>query len=245
MSNYKSNKITFGDLKKISDSIHRNSDNVLVEYLNNFDGDNVFEKFRNVLISWNYDVSNTLNINFDDKQTKIALSYIILETPTKLEGEIIVEEDFMKIGLDIPKKFDTLVQETLPIYSLIQYINISDKFLNLIDIDVHEKKAIIDILPGKVYNSILQALLENKSKIVGFNNPVLEKFKFNFLTNDPYYFLKNLFDNFGEDYYKDVIFHLSKRIDPYILMDSTPLEIEYYIQKYSEEMKTENDGLTI
>jgi hypothetical protein len=81
--------------------------------------------------------------------------------------------------------------------------------------------------------------------MIGFNNPILSNFKFNFLTNEPYLFLKGLFTNFGEEYFRDVIFHLSKRIGGDLLMMSTPSEIEYYIQKYSEEMKNQNDGLTL
>jgi hypothetical protein len=110
---------------------------------------------------------------------------------------------------------------------------------------IQERKSIIDSLPAKVYNTILREILKNKSKIVGFDNSALSDFKFNFLTNDPYFFLKGLFGNFGEDYFRDVIFHLSKRVGGDILMSSTPSDIEYYIQKYSEEMKTQNDGLQI
>jgi hypothetical protein len=238
--------ICFRDLKKISQSLERKNTEVLLDYFNSYEGSNVFEKFRNILKSWEYDVSPSLSLNLTDKPVNISLSYILSELPENLGKEIEIVKDDLKIILDIPKTFDTIVQEeTIPIYSLIQQINISGISINLIDLSVQEKRSIIDSLPARVYNTILNKILNNKDKIVGFNNPVLSLLKFNFLTNEPCFFLKGLFNNFSEDYFRDVIFHLSKRIDGNILMDSTPLDIEYYIQKYSDEVRTQNDGLTI
>jgi hypothetical protein len=213
--------------------------------LNSFEGCNIFEKFKNILINWEQDVSQSLNLNFNDKSTKIALSYLISEIASDIGSELKINEENLEIIIDIPKSFDIIVQETIPIYSLIQYINISGISIDLTDLSTQSRKDIIDNLPAKVYNIILKEIISNKSKMIGFNNPILSNFKFNFLTNEPYLFLKGLFTNFGEEYFRDVIFHLSKRIGGDLLMMSTPSEIEYYIQKYSEEMKNQNDGLTL
>lgn len=237
--------ILFKDLKKISQSEIKNDKEFILEYLNSFKGDNIFEKFKNILIVWNQDVSQTISLNFDEKPTKLSLSYLISEVNRDLGKEIKIKDENFEIVLDIPKSFCTIVQETLPIYSLIQYIKISGISINLLDLSVQDRMNIIDNLPAKLYNTILKELSTNKTKIVDFDNKSLSNFKFNFLTNEPFLFLKGLFTNFGEEYFKDVIFHLSKRIDGNILMNSTPMEIEYYIQKYSEEMKSQNDGLTL
>jgi len=239
------NEITFKDLKNISQSILKNNDKVLIDYLNSFEGCNIFEKFKNILINWEQDVSQSLNLNFNDKSTKIALSYLISEIASDIGSQLKINEENLEIIIDIPKSFDIIVQETIPIYSLIQYICISGISIDLTDLSTQSRKDIIDNLPAKVYNIILKEIISNKSKIIGFNNPILSNFKFNFLTNEPYLFLKGLFTNFGEEYFRDVIFHLSKRIGGDLLMMSTPSEIEYYIQKYSEEMKNQNDGLTL
>lgn len=239
------NEITFKDLKNISQSILKNNDKVLIDYLNSFEGCNIFEKFKNILINWEQDVSQSLNLNFNDKSTKIALSYLISEIASDIGSELKINEENLEIIIDIPKSFDIIVQETIPIYSLIQYIGISGISIDLTNLSTRSRKDIIDNLPAKVYNIILKEIISNKSKMIGFNNPILSNFKFNFLTNEPYLFLKGLFTNFGEEYFRDVIFHLSKRIGGDLLMMSTPSEIEYYIQKYSEEMKNQNDGLTL
>jgi hypothetical protein len=42
------------------------------------------------------------------------------------------------------------------------------------------------------------------------------------------------------DYFRDIIYYLSKKIDGEILMDSTIMDIEYYIDKMKGEAPTEN-----
>jgi len=89
---------------------------------------------------------------------------------------------------------------------------------------------------------IFTKISNDSSKVVTFNNPMLKNFRFNFLTNEPYVFLKHLFSNYSEDYFRDVIFHLSKKIDGKLLMDSTPLDIKYYIEKFSSEVDPQKIG---
>lgn len=236
-------QIIFKDLKEISRTNRKKSDDFLIHYLNSFEGENIFEKFKNILLDWETDVSPSLNLNLNDKSVKISLSYILSQIPDDLGDFINIKDENLEIILDIPKSFDILVQETIPIYSLLNYINISGISIDLIDLSIGDRKNIIDNLPAKVYNPILKEIIENKTKLVKFDNESLSNFRFNFLTNEPYLFLRGLFNNFGEDYFRDAIFHLSKRIDSEILLNSTPIEIEYYIQKMSEEMKSQNDGL--
>jgi len=234
--------ILFKNLKEISSATQKGNDKVLIDYLNTFKGDNIYEKFKNILSVWGIDVSYTLNINLGDKSTKIQLDYIVSEMPENLGKEVIIEVDNVKLVLDIPKTFDTLSIDIIPIYSIIQDIYYNN--IKLIINSVHEKSLIIDNLPARIYTEVLHSIINNKENILTFSNPVLERFKFNFLTNEPFLFLKGLFNNFDELYFRDIIFHLSKRIDGNILLGSTPMEIEYYIEKLSEEMKNQNESLT-
>jgi hypothetical protein len=238
-------EITFIDLKNLAKEVKKGNDDALIRYLNNFQGENILEKFKSILICWNDDVAQFLNLNLGEKSTKISLSYLISQFPESLGEEIKIIGEDLEITLDIPRLFDNLVLETLPIYSLVQYINISGISINLIDLSFIDRKNIIDKLPAKVYNTILNEIITNKSKTLLFDNKALSNFKFNLLTNEPFLFLKGLFTNFTDDYFKDVIFHLSKRIDGQILMNSTPSDIDYYIQKFSEEVKTQNNDLTL
>jgi hypothetical protein len=238
-------EITFSDLRKICQSIQKNNENFFVDYLNSFEGNNIHEKFINILKDWEQDVSYTLNLNLNNKPTKITLNYLISSIPLTLGSGMEIKNQEFEVYLDIPKSFDTIVQETLPMYSIIQQINMFGIFIDLSDLSINERKNIIDNLPAKVYNKILKTIVNNNTKTVSFDNNSLDNFRFNFLTYEPYLFLKGLFNNFGEDYFRDIIFHLSKKIDGDLLMQSTPMDIEYYIQKFSEETQNQSSGLTI
>lgn len=240
------NEITFKDLRSISNSLKKGKEEVFVNYLNTFEGENIFEKFKTILTSWESDVSPSLNLNVGDKTIKISLQYILSEMSNDIGGEIEKIKDDVKIIFDIPKNFDILVQEDIiPIYSLIKYIEISGISINISDLLIYEKCSIIDNLPAKVYNILLSGIMDDKTKIIGFSNPVLDKFKFNFITNEPYIFLKGLFTNFTEDYFRNTVYFLSKKIDGELLINSTPIDIEYYSEMYSKEVQEQNNGLTI
>ena len=63
-------KITFKDLKEISE----NGDDHLIDYLNQFSGDNIYEKFLTVLRCWERDVSYDMGFTVEDKNVKVSLS---------------------------------------------------------------------------------------------------------------------------------------------------------------------------
>lgn len=238
MNNY---KITFSDLKRISESFTVGYDDIFIEYLNSFRGKDIYEKFKTILKAWDNDVSYTLNFNIKDTPTKIQLSYINSQFQ-ELSEDVYITEGNVKIIIGIPTQFE--FTETIPIYNILKYIDISGISINLTDLSFHDKRAIIDKLPGNVFNIILKNIEKEKEKTFKVDNPMLENFKINFLSADPLTFLKGLFSNFDEYYFRDVIFVLSKRIDGNILLQSTPLEIEYYVEKMSNDAP-DNDAMHI
>ena len=233
--------IIFKDLKKISNSINKNDQSLLIEYINSFKGDNIFEKFRNILIAWENDVSYTLDLVLNNLPSSVQLSYIISELPHDFDNNIVIKTEDIEIILDIPKNYGTDI-DIIPIYDIIQYIKFSNISINLLNLSIYERQLIINNLPAKVYNNIFNNILRNESKILSFSNPILSKLRINFLTNEPLMVLSKMFSKYSDDYYRDVIFHLSKRMDGKILMNSTPIDIEYYMDKYAEEIKIQNQG---
>jgi hypothetical protein len=227
-------KITFSDLKEISENLEKGNDQFLVDYLNRFEGYNIYDKFKNILKSWETDVSYQLSINLVDKNVKIQLEYIINNIPT-IENEYLISVDDCEYTIQIPKYF-SYGDDIIPIYDIIKNVEIFGIFLNLENSPFEEKKKIIDNFPPLCYNSIISNI--NKcDKILTFDGEIFSKFRLNFLTNDPYHFLKSLFLPYGKNYFREVIFHLSKRVDSNILMNSTIQDIDFYIEKYNDEMK--------
>jgi len=229
------NTITFGKLRELTIANNKKQTNTLIDYFNTFPGDNTFEKFKSILTCWENDVSYTITLNINDIPTKISLAYILSELPPTLNNEIVIQNTDMKLVLDIPKEYAS-TNDIIPIYDIIKYINIYGVSINLTNLSLYEKSTIINNLPAYSYNLIMNSILNDATKVVSFNNPILSTCKFNFLTNNPYLFLKGLFSNYSEDYFRDNIYLLSKKIDGQLLLDSTIQDVEYYINKSIEEM---------
>ena len=82
--------ITFEKLKKISDTLSRNNEDYFVSYINEFEGDNIFEKFKSILSSWEQDVSYELSLSTTEKSVKIQLSYILNDLPQDMNELLII-----------------------------------------------------------------------------------------------------------------------------------------------------------
>lgn len=238
MSRY---KITFSELKRISEALEKGYDDVLIDFLNEFRGKDTYEKFKNILKCWEHDVSYTLNFNIKDTPTKIQLSYINSQFQ-QLSDDITVKDDDLELIIGIPTEFE--LSDSIPVYNIVKYINISGIFIDLTNLSFRDKQSIIDKLPATVFGTIIKNIENIKDKTFRVDNPLLENFKINFLSSDTLKFLRMLFTTFDDYYFKDVIFCLGKRIGGELLLQSTPLEIEYYVDKI-EENKEPNDSIHI
>ena len=86
---------------------------------------------------------------------------------------------------------------------------------------------------------MIVSFIDNNDKILTFDNKNLSNLKINFLKKDPYIFLKNLFTPFHKDYFREIIYHLSKKIDGYSLYNSTISDIDFFIYKINNEENSE------
>lgn len=240
-------KISFWDLKEISDSLRRNDDELFLDYLNSFKGWNVFEKFKNILIAWMNDVDYSLNFNIDGKLVKVQLSYLLSELETNYSVESLITRDGVSVFFRIPEKF-SFNKEIIPIYNMVSKVTCEQMPQFEVECDKlsqTDRKTIVDNLPAGMYNDILNFVIKNKHCIIKFSNPFLKDFKLNLMTNDCFLFLKGMFSNYDELYFQDVIFQLSKRLSGDLLQKSTPLEIKYYVEQLAKEVQHQNDHLKI
>jgi hypothetical protein len=228
-------KITFRNLKNISESLEKGDETILIEYLNSFPGETIYHKFKNILRTWENDVSYDITLTLDGKNVKILMQYILDDMPPDIGGSFVVDSEITSI-MDVPTRFSG-GQEMVPIYDVLKKVSISGITLDMDKMEYLDKKSIIDSLPANIYNSLLVNIVKEKNKTIKFDNPALSKIRLNFLTIEPYIFLRGLFTPYGRDYFREVIFHLSKRIDGNILMDSTIQDIEFFIEKYNDELR--------
>ncbi len=237
-------RITFKDLRTYCDWVERKDYSAICDYFNSFDGDDVFEKFKNILSYWECHVSDTIPISNNDKTLNVQLAYFIGEFPCKLSIDSVVASGDIKLHLNIPKKF-TCDSDILPIYDLIHRIELFDTKMDLFILSNEDRINLINSLPSKVCNDMMNGVITNEQCVVTFANKSLSGMRINFLSNDPFFFLRGLFSCFSKDYFRDVIYNLSKKIDGDVLMDCDIKDIEYFSQKFNEESKNSTQKMDL
>ncbi len=233
-----SNILTFSKLRELSMDLHRNDSKSFLAFVNSLEGINIFEKFKQFLLVWKNDISYDIHLNLEGKSMKVQVGYIYNELSVPIESSVWVSSSNVKMLLNIPENFSD--DGILPVHNLISEICIDEMKISLNSLPDDERMAILDNLPANIYNLVLNTVINDKTKVVGLDNRNLEKFKLNFFTNDSMVFLKRLVMNYDENYFRDILFHLSKRIDYRIIQDSTIHDVDYFVQKYSVEMERSN-----
>lgn len=233
-------KITFSDIRDLATAIERNDDGKICDFFNRFEGDNVYFKFKNFLKCWELDVSPNLDFVIDKDNFKIMISFFLDSFPYDLGGKVNLKENDFECSIAVPREFT--YDEKIPIYSIMSSLQAFGQGLDFKNFEEDDRKNIIDNLPPHIYNLIIKGILNDREKTVQFIHPRLSGFQLNFWTNEPFIFLKSLIHPYNTMYFRDVIFNLSKRIDSTILMNSTISDIEYFIQRFNEEMKESNSS---
>ena len=232
-------EITFGQVKKLCYSNEVDGE-YFTQYINSFVGENIYEKFKTILGIWSNDVSPTLDLSLD-RTTQLRINYLLSEFPEILGEPIIVEKDHIRGVIDIPKTF-THNTEIFPIYEILHQIETFDININLLDLDSYNKHRVIDRLPPNFYNDVVNVIMVNDSKVLKFSNPSLKNLKLNFLTNDPYMFLRELFGKYSKEYFRNVIYTLSKNMNGDLLLNSTLADVEYYVQRFNEDISAQENS---
>lgn len=227
-------KITIGDIKKCLEE----DEDFFISYLNNFKGENIQEKFVNILKDWEKNVSYSINFRVNDKNLKISLVYIIKELENFYNQPSWFEHSNIKVLFDIPSKF-VKDQSILMVSNFINKMEYGNFVINFAELDEKDKEEMLEKLPAEFYNKMIQFLIKNNNKKIILQNSSLDNMEINFLTSLPYEMIKGLFFSYDMDYFRDIIYYLSKKIDGAILMNSTIMDIEYYIEK----IKGDNSGI--
>lgn len=231
-------RITLNDMKKCLEE----DEDFFIDYLNKFKGDNIYEKFVNILKNWEKHVSFTINFNINDKNLKISLEYLLKELDGYINQPTWFEYSNMKALIDIPSKF-IKDANIISVSNFIKKMEYGNFLINFEELSEESKDEMMKKLPADFYNKLIQFLVNVNDKKIVLQNSSLNNMEINFLTALPYEMVKGLFFSYDMDYFRDIIYHLSKKIDGKILMDSTIMDVEYYIDKMKGDTPSENLSL--
>lgn len=225
--------ITFSDTRKISRWTERGDFKSFCDYLNEFPGENILKKFQYVLKCWDLDMSNDLSLISNGKNVKMSLYYIIEVFSEELPDIREMVDGDLKMVLKIPEKFDCM-EEIFPIYQVIHTLEHEGITLELYKFNLKERIELVNKLPASFYNRILKGVVNCKDFLISIDNPSIRR-DFNFISYEPYYFLQGMFAPYNTEYHRDILYHLSKKMDSNVILESTPMDIEYYIEQLSKE----------
>ena len=224
-------RITIKDIKKCLEE----DEDFFIDYLNKFKGNNTHEKFMDILKNWEKYVSYTINFNIKEKNIKISLDYLIKELNEFVTEPTWFEHSNIKVLVDIPSKFVKKLN-ILSVSNFIKKIEYGNFVIDFTELSDEVKDEMLEKLPADFYNKMIQFLVNANDKKIILQNAALENMEINFLTSLPYEMVKGLFYSYDMDYFRDIIYYLSKKIDGEILMDSTIMDVEYYIDKMKSDV---------
>jgi hypothetical protein len=137
-------RLSFEKIKEISEWLDTNQEIKFYEFINSFEGENIYQKFKNILIKWEYHVNDYLTFTIDGSQTKIPIFYLLQELTDDIQSPKVFSNDYFSFELQIPKTFQPSDQHT-PIYDLISSISINDVYLDFNQLSRENKQIIIAI----------------------------------------------------------------------------------------------------
>jgi hypothetical protein len=236
-------KICLKNLKEISESFERGDTKYFLEFINSFDGDNIYKKFIKILKSWELDVAHSMSLTLGDKNTKITIAYVIdCMSGLNSDETIPIKWGDWEFHLGTPEKFTD--NDGFELSETIKLIRYKLTEIDVSKLSISDRDSVVGQLPAGAYNAIINVVMSSNKFIGKMDNPALEHVNINFLNNSAYTFLCGLFDPYEKDYYRDIIYYLSRKIDGELLMNSTIMDIEYYMEKMNVE-NSERDSLDL
>jgi len=242
--------ITFEQVMTISRLIYDNNDEGLVDYIEdilNLKGLNSVDKLFVILKAREFFISEELTLSSSTSQVAIPV-YRLIEALTSVEdySKMIVVDD-IKIIVDTPN--DMIVTNSIvsDIQTVIKTIEVGGQVIHFSKLDVESKDKILSLLPPSVFSEIKHYLLYEVGHIVLFDGTqsLNEKIALNLFTSDVFNFAKLLFSEYSIDSYREIIFHLSRKISADILFKSTLMDVKFYLKELSNENKSGDAGNSI
>lgn len=235
--------ITFEHVMTVSRLIYDNNDEGLVEYIEdilNLKGLNSVDKLFVILKAREFFIGDELTLSSSSSQVAIPV-YRLIEALTSVDSysKLIVVGD-IKIVVDTP--MDMIVNKSIvsDIQTVIKTIEVDGQVIHFSKLDESAKDKILSLLPPSVFSEIKNYLMNDIKPIILFDGTqsLKEKIALNLFTADVFNFTKLLFSDYNIDSYREIIFHLSRRISADTLFKSTLLDVKFYLKELSNENKS-------
>lgn len=247
-------EIKFEDIIDLAKANENNDDSSIRTKLNSFlinaSSFNIVEKTYALLKLRALCIDDSIRLSFNNKDISIDTDLILKQINSfdydghfqkKLINNIL-------FTFNMPNNFIININELFAF--VIKEIQFQNETLNIYKLSKEEQLKAINLLPANVFDSIVKYIGDQilKTEIVIVrptaslnNNPLT----MNFLGVQPFNFLKTVLLSYDLDYCRELIYVLSKKIDPSFLLKSTLKDINFYMRLYKDEMKQESSALKL
>jgi len=244
--------ITFRDIFNLSRLYYDNNLDGVAEYLDNtfnIKGLSIVDKLFVIIKARQHYINDTISLNIGDRSVSVQVSLFLDPiNDINCKNTIIDLGNNQQIELDIPYRFIT-DNSILPIYdNIIKTITIGDNTIDLTKQDPQLIQQLLELLPPLAINHLTN-FIRDKSHIVEiFHNKQDDPISINFITSQPFGFVKIMLGEYDLGSCRDILFFLSKRMNSETVLNSPINDISFYIAQYQAELKenpSSNTGLPI
>ena len=241
-------EITFKDIFKLARAYDIDDDVQAVSYLcklYNIEHLNCIDKFFIICKVCEFHITHTLHMSGDGGAS------VDLDLKTLLNNLYDVASQFKKcnvdgieINMDIPKCFFTQDNKDL-FTAVIDSIIVEDVEICFHELTDEDKSSVMASLPAAVFNTIKKYLSELDLTVTvfdGYEKRGISKIDINFLGFDPLYLIRSLYSEFPLITCREVIYYLSRKINSETLLNSTPVDIKFYLEEHGRENKENSNN---
>lgn len=153
----------------------------------------------------------------------------------------------IKICLDVPHSLINNNTVFTDIQSIIKTIEIGEMSMNFSQLDKPSQDKILTTLPSSVFTEIKRYLTSNTKTVTLFegSSSFPDAIKINLFSSDVFSFIKYVLSEYTIDNCREIIYHISKKVDSTMLLNSTMQDIKFYLKEYTAENKSDNTGNTM
>ena len=242
--------ITFRDIFNIARLYYDDNDAGVVELLEDvldIKTLNCIDKFFVMCRACQVYVTESLTLtDKEDKQVNLSLGNIISRLENMADYGKVYHVGDIKLTLDVPNSLFTDKNKDI-FTSVIKQISIDDVDIDVRQLNEDDAAKVLASLPAAAYNVIREHVSNLDLRVVlvdEISQRGISEISVNFMSFEPGYVIKALYSGYHLLTCRDIIYHLSSKLGGETLLNSTPSDINYYLEEFEKENKKQSGGVS-
>lgn len=199
---------------------------------------NILDKFFVLLKARELFINEHLSLSSQKGNVNVGIQSILNTLFDLPNFNRVIKSGNIIVELDLPKNFVTSPSDLF--VSSIQTLTIDDVKLDFKSLSKSEQDIVLKELPSSLFNAIKTYTYNTNAIIAIFKGKEslgLSDISLNFFTQDPFIFVKSIYEEYTLHACREILFYLGKRLSTEFLLKCTPADIQFYMSEYTSEIK--------